>query len=70
MRRGQGYATRKTSTLSATTALAALRLNRRCLCIERNPTYAALSRDRLTAESSQSTLQAQRAGQLPLLGTK
>ena len=52
---------------SATTALAALRLGRRVICIERDPTYAALSRDRIQAELSSSTLQAHRAGQLPLL---
>lgn len=52
---------------SATTAIAALRLGRRCLCIERDPKYAQLSRDRIAAELSSSTLQAHRAGQLPLL---
>ena len=51
----------------ATTAIAALRLNRRIICIERDATYAALSRDRIQAELSSSTLQAHRAGQLPLL---
>jgi DNA modification methylase len=52
---------------SATTALAALRLGRRCIAIERDPRYAALSRDRLQAEAQSSTLQAHRAGQLPLI---
>ena len=52
---------------SATTALAALRLGRRVICIERDATYAALSRDRIQAELSSSTLAAHRAGQLPLL---
>ncbi len=63
---------RKTSSFSgsATTGVAALRLGRRALLIERNPKYAQLSRDRLPAESASSTLQAHRAGQLPLLGTK
>ena len=52
---------------SATTVIAALRLNRRVICIERDATYAALSRDRIQAELSSSTLAAHRAGQLPLL---
>ncbi len=52
---------------SATTAIAALRLGRRALVIERDPKYAQLSRDRIAAELSSSTLQAYRSGQLPLL---
>ena len=41
----------------------AVRLGRRFIGIERNPTWAALSIERLTAESQGSTLQAVRAGQ-------
>lgn len=53
---------------SGTTGVAALRLGRRAILIERDPTYAALARDRMLAECDGSTLQAYRAGQLPLLG--
>ncbi len=53
---------------SATTGLAALRLGRKFIGIERDPAYFDLSVDRLRAEESNSTLQAARAGQLPLLG--
>ncbi len=52
---------------SATTAIAALRLGRRALVIEKDPQYAELSRQRIAAELSSSTLAAYRAGQLPLL---
>lgn len=57
---------------SGTTGVACLRLGRRFIGIEKDPTYAALARERLRAEESGSTLHAQRAGQLPLLagGTK
>ena len=51
---------------SGTTGVAALRLGRRCILIEKDPKYAALCRERMTAEESSSTLQAKRAGQEPL----
>lgn len=53
---------------SGTTLVAALRLGRRCIGIEREPKWAALSRERCEAELAGSTLQAQRAGQLPMFG--
>lgn len=52
---------------SGTTAIAALRLGRRCLLVERDAKYAQLCRDRISAEETDSTLAAKRAGQLPLL---
>ena len=48
---------------SGTTGVAALRLGRRCILIEKDPKYAALCRERLTAEEAGSTLQCARAGQ-------
>jgi site-specific DNA-methyltransferase (adenine-specific) len=53
---------------SGTTGVACLRLGRRFIGIEKDPKYFALACDRLRAEESGSTLQAARAGQLPLLG--
>lgn len=53
---------------SGTTGIACLRLGRHFVGIERDPTYFALACERLRAEESGSTLQASRAGQLPLLG--
>lgn len=53
---------------SATTGVAALRLGRKFIGIEKDPTYFALACERLRAEEQGSTLQAARAGQLPLLG--
>lgn len=53
---------------SGTTLVAALRLGRRAIGIELNPEWAALSRDRLRAEESDTTLQAARAGQGALFG--
>lgn len=53
---------------SGTTGVAALRLGRRCILIEKDAKYAALARERMQAEEQGSTLQAARAGQLPLLG--
>ena len=54
---------------SGTTGVAALRLGRRVILIEKDPKYAALCVERMRAEESGSTLQARRAGQLPLLGS-
>jgi site-specific DNA-methyltransferase (adenine-specific) len=51
---------------SGTTGVAAVRLGRRFIGIERNPEWAELSRERIRAEESQSTLAARRAGQEPL----
>lgn len=48
---------------SGTTGVAALRLGRRFIGIERESKWAELSRERLRAEESGSTLQARRAGQ-------
>jgi DNA methylase len=53
---------------SGTTGVACLRLGRRFVGIEKDPKWAALARERLTAEEQNSTLHEQRAGQLPLLG--
>jgi len=55
---------------SGTTGVAALRLGRRFIGIEREPRWAALSCERLTAEEQGSTLQARRAGQMPLYPVK
>jgi site-specific DNA-methyltransferase (adenine-specific) len=54
---------------SGTTGVAALRLGRRVILIEKDPKYAALARERMLVEESGSTLQMRRAGQLPLLGS-
>jgi DNA modification methylase len=51
---------------SGTTGVAAIRLGRRFIGIEKDPTYAQLARDRIAAEEQGSTLQAKRAGQEPL----
>ena len=53
---------------SGTTGVACLRLGRRFIGIEKDPTYFALACERLRAEEQGSTLQAARAGQLALLG--
>lgn len=53
---------------SGTTGVAALRLGRRFIGIERDPKYAAIARERLAAESQGLTLRDARAGQLSLLG--
>ncbi|HXN33418.1 MAG TPA: site-specific DNA-methyltransferase [Polyangiaceae bacterium] len=55
---------------SGTTGVAALRLGRRCILIEKDPKYAALCRERLAAEEVGSTLHAARAGQTVLFATK
>jgi len=51
---------------SGTTGVAALRLGRRCILIERDEAYARTCVERLTAEEQGSTLQALRAGQMAL----
>ncbi len=53
---------------SGTTGVACLRLGRRFVGIERDPTYFALAVERLRAEEQGTTIQASRAGQLALLG--
>lgn len=53
---------------SGTLGVAALRLGRRCILVERNGDYARVSSERLTAESQGQSLREYRAGQLPLLG--
>lgn len=53
---------------SGTTGVAALRLGRRFIGIEREEKWAELSRERLRAEESGSTLAARRAGQTTLFG--
>lgn len=55
---------------SGTTGVACLRLGRRFIGIERESKYAAIARERLTAESSGQTLSASRAGQLPMFGER
>lgn len=51
---------------SGTTGVAALRLGRRCILIEKDPKYAQIARDRMISEEQNSTPQARRAGQEPL----
>jgi len=53
---------------SGSTLCAALRLGRRAIGIEREPKWAELSRERCEAEVEGSTLQARRAGQVPMFG--
>ncbi len=53
---------------SGTTGVAALRLGRRFVGIERDPRYFALACERLRAEEHGTTVQASRAGQIALLG--
>lgn len=53
---------------SGTTGVAAIRLGRKFIGIERDPRYFALAVERLRAEEAGSTVTAQRAGQLALLG--
>lgn len=55
---------------SGTTLVAALRLGRRAIGIEVNPTYAKLSHDRCEAEMVGNSLRAHRAGQTTLFGEK
>ena len=51
---------------SGTTGVAALRLGRRFIGVELKPKWAELARERLRAEEKQSTLTAQRAGQVSI----
>lgn len=53
---------------SGTTGVAAIRLGRRFIGLEVDPTYAALARERLEAESKCQDLKAARSGQLSLFG--
>jgi DNA modification methylase len=53
---------------SGTTLVAALRLGRRAIGIEREERWATLSRERCLAEEQNSTLAARRAGQGALFG--
>ena len=53
---------------SGTTGVACLRLGRRFIGIEKDAKYAAVARERLTAESQGLSLRDARAGQLSLLG--
>ena len=53
---------------SGTSGVAALRLGRRAILIEKDPKYAALCIERMTAEGAGSTLSAYRNGQLSILG--
>lgn len=53
---------------SGTTGVAALRLGRRFIGIEKDARYAAIARERIEAETKGLTLRDARAGQLSLLG--
>jgi site-specific DNA-methyltransferase (adenine-specific) len=53
---------------SGTTGVAALRLGRRVILIEKDPKYTALCAERMRAEEAGSTLAQQRAGQVPMFG--
>ena len=53
---------------SGTTGVAALRLGRRFVGVERDPTFFALCCERLRAEESQTTVAAARSGQKALFG--
>ena len=55
---------------SGTTGVAALRLGRRVILIEKDPKDAALCVERMRAEELGQSLEAMRAGQLTLLGGK
>ncbi len=55
---------------SGTTGVAALRLGRRFIGLEKDEKYANIARERLEVESCGSTLQALRAGQTALFGAK
>lgn len=51
---------------SGTTGVAALRLGRRAILIEKDPKYAALATERMKAEERGQSLREYRAGQLPM----
>lgn len=51
---------------SGTTGVACLRLGRRFIGIEKDPTYAAVARERLEAETQGLSLRDARAGQIPM----
>lgn len=53
---------------SGTTIVAAMRLGRRAIGVERDAKYAAIARARLEAEAQGMSLSAARAGQLPMFG--
>jgi DNA modification methylase len=53
---------------SGTTGVAAIRTGRRFIGYEKNPEYARLARERLTAEGTGNTLEGLQTGQQPLLG--
>lgn len=53
---------------SGTTGVACLRLGRRFIGIEKDEKYAAIARDRLTAESQGQSLRSFRAGQITMFG--
>lgn len=55
---------------SGTTGVAAVRLGRRFIGIEKDAGYAALARERIEAETHGSTLRSSRAGQLPMFGAR
>ena len=55
---------------SGTTGVAAMRLGRRFIGIEKDPGYAQLARDRIGAETVGSSLKAVRAGQGALFGDR
>jgi DNA modification methylase len=51
---------------SGTTGVAALRAGRRFIGVEKSPRWAALARERLTAEEGTTTIEAGRNGQVAL----
>lgn len=53
---------------SGTTGIAAVRLGRRFIGIEKDPKYAELARERLRAEETGSNIALRRAGQVPMFG--
>lgn len=55
---------------SATTGVAALRIGRRFVGVERDPKYFALAVERLRAEEGGTTLAASRAQRLPMWGSR